>query len=291
MKAIDSAAGPAEAPRGGFERRLLESLTELDQAREPAAVGRPARRDRRRRPIVAVVAVAAVLSTAAGATAGAMLTLQSGNGEQVAAGSPVAMKGSDCGAGMPVTLWLDTAVPLGTTTVRSDGLYIAIVTVPPATEPGAHEIQARCRGAEGNELVETLPIRVTAAGYVEPLAPAFDAKGGAVPGGVVMFKGAGCRPDVAVTITVAEVPALEVGTTAGLAGEFIVSGFVPSGTATGRYQAQAECVDPDGRPLVQAAELTVLQALPVDRQATKPTRGLHRRMRPDRRRPLVRVSA
>ena len=263
-----------EAPLGGFELRLLRSLTELDRARPMTATsaGRPPRRGRHRRPaVLAGVTVAATLAGAA-ATAGGMLAVQSGSGEVVAAGRSVVMKGAGCGAGAALTLWLDRDVPLGTTSARADGLFIATVTVPVSTAPGRHEIRASCAGPNGDDLVQTLPLRVTEPGPPEPLDPVFDAKGGATVGGIAVFKGAGCRPDSAVTITVAGIPGLEISTTAADAGQFAATGFVPADTAVDSYQARAECVAPDGRPFVQHTELMVRRPEPTEPAETKPDR-------------------
>ena len=265
----------AEAPLGGFELRLLASLTELDRVRPvTAATGRPPRRGRgrHRRPAVIAGVTAAATLVGAAATAGGMLAVQSGSGEVVAAGGRVLMKGSGCGAGTALTLWLDRDVPLGTTTVRADGLFIATVTVPATTAPGRHEIRAICGGPNGADLVQALPLRVTEAGPPEPLDPVFDAKGGAMVGGVAVFKGAGCRPDTEVVITVAGIAGLEISTTAGEAGQFMATGFVPADTAVGSYQARAECVAPDGRTFVQHTALTVVEPEPTAPAGTKPAR-------------------
>lgn len=263
-----------EAPLGGFEQRLLRSLTELDRVRPvtATATGRPRRRGRHRRPAVIAGMTAAATLVGAAATAGGMLAVQSGSGEVVAAGSSVVMKGSGCGAGAALTLWLDRDVPLGTTTVRADGLFIETVTVPDTTAPGQHEIRAMCADPDGADLVQTLPLQVTEAGPPELLGPVFEAAGGATVGGIAFFKGAGCRPDSAVAITVAGIPGLDVSTTAAEAGQFMATGFVPAGTAVGSYQARAECVAPDGQSFVQHTELTVLEPEPTESTGTKPDR-------------------
>lgn len=263
-----------EGPLGGFELRLLRSLTELDRVRPVTAttIGQPRWRGRHRRPAVVAGVIAAAMVVGAAATAGGMLTLQSGSGEVVAAGSSVVMKGSSCGAGTALTLWLDRDVPLGTTTVRADGLFVATVTVPVKTAPGRHQIRATCTSPTGAELVQILPLRVTEAGPPELLSPVFEAKGGATIGGVAIFKGAGCRPDTAVAITVAGIPALEISTTAADAGQFMASGFVPADTAVGSYQARAECMSPDGQSFIQHTELTVVAPELTQPAETKPAR-------------------
>lgn len=256
-----------EAPLGGFELRLLRSLTELDQARPAgvqaatAAAPPPSGRGRHRRSVVIAAATGAATLVGAAATATAILTLASG-GETVAAGGSVVMKGSGCAAGSALTLWLDRDVPLGATTARADGLFVATVTVPVATVPGSHEVRATCTGPNGADLVQVLPLTVTEPGPPEPLDPVFDAKAGATVGGIAMFKGAGCRPDTAVTITVAGLPALDLATTAADAGQFMATGFVPADAEVGSYQARAECVDPSGQPLVQRTELSVMAPEP-----------------------------
>lgn len=262
------------APLGSFELRLLRSLTELDRVRPVPTplTGRTPRRGRHRRPAVIAGVTAAVTLVGAAATAGGMLAVQSGSGEVVAAGSPLVMKGSGCGAGAALTLWLDRDVPLGTTTVRADGLYIATVTVPVTTAPGRHEIRAMCAGPNGTDLVQTVPLRVTEAGPPEPFGPVFDASGGATVGGIALFKGAGCRPDSAVAITVAGISGLEIRTTAADAGQFMATGFVPADTAVGSYQARAECVAPDGQTFVQHTGLTVREPEPTESAGTKPAR-------------------
>jgi len=258
-----------EEPLGSFELRLLRSLTELDQAR-PATVAVPAPRHHgRRQQTIVVTAVAATVLVGAAAAAGARLTLQSGSGEEVAAGGTVVMKGSGCAANSPLTLWLDRDVPLGTTTVRPDGLFIASATVPVTTAPGAHELRATCSGPNGADLTQTLPLDVTPAGQVEPMVADFDARGGVFPGSVAVFKGAGCVPDSAVTITVPGRPAVEINTTAGAAGEFIASGFVAPEVPVGSYPARAECTGADGTSLVQRSELTVVAPEPAEPAATK----------------------
>jgi hypothetical protein len=263
-----------EAPLGGFELRLLQSLTELDRAARPvtAVTVRPRRRGRHRRPAMIAGMTAAAALVGAAATAGGMLAVQSGSGEVVAAGSSIVMKGSGCGAGAALTLWLDRDVPLGTSTVRADGLFIATVTVPVTTAPGRHEIRAMCAGSNGTDLVQTWPLRVTEAGPPELLDPVFDAKGGATVGGIAVFKGAGCRPDSAVAITVAGIPGLEISTTAADAGQFVATGFVPVGTGVGSYHARAECVAADGQSFVQHTELAVLEPEPTESAGTKPAR-------------------
>ncbi|HKA68394.1 MAG TPA: hypothetical protein VKG85_04655 [Actinomycetes bacterium] len=263
-----------EAPLGGFELRLLRSLTEIDRGRPVTTpgTGRKHRRGRHRRPAVVAGVTAAATLVGAAATAGGMLAVSSGGGDVVAAGSPLVMKGSGCGAGAALTLWLDRDVPLGTTTVRADGLYIATVTVPVTTAPGRHEIRAMCDGPNGTDLVQTLALRVTEAGPPEPLDPVFDASGGATVGGIALFKGAGCRPDSAVAITVAGIPGLEISTTAADAGQFVATGFVPADTAVGGYRARAECVAADGQAFVQHTELTVREPQPTESAGTKPAR-------------------
>jgi len=160
-----------DSVRTGFERRLLEALTEID-ARRPAATRASARQPRRRwmrRPVVLAGAVTAVV-LAGGAAAGSKLIFEPkevlGTKETLRAGESTGIKGWGCQPGSVVTIRLDGA-DLGTTTAEVQtepvvGWFVIHVTIPTTTPPGEHALTSTCPAPEGGEKVLTRKITVLA---------------------------------------------------------------------------------------------------------------------------------
>jgi hypothetical protein len=260
---------------GGFERRLLDALTALDHRRRlaaPAVASRVPARRRVRRPLVLGTAVLAGVSIGGAAVAGIIAgprTLQSASGETVAAGGEAILKGSGCAPATDVTLRLDTGPVLGQAKADAEGLFIGTVTIPATTAHGRHVVTAACPGDDGEELVQELPLTVSAAEEPTPLDPTLAVGGSASPGGVTHVKGAGCRKDSEVRIVLDA--ATPVTVTAGPEGQFFAELMVPTATALGQHKVTAICSGSDGSELIQTAPLTIVPAEPQPTE-TKPAR-------------------
>jgi hypothetical protein len=88
----------------------------------------------------------------------------------------------------------------------------------------------------------------------EKLAATLAVAGSAQPGGVVVVKGAGCRPGAVVTLAVATMPTLGEAT-AGSDGAYVTTLVVPSTLPIGSHRLTAECASIDGSPLRLTVEL------------------------------------
>ncbi len=260
---------------GGFERRLLDALTAIDHRREPSepamAAHVPARR-RVRRPLVLGTAVLAGVSIGGAAVAGIIAgprTLQSASGETVTAGDEAILKGSGCAPTTDVTLRLDGGAVLGMAKADAEGLFVGTVTIPATTSLGRHVVTAACPGDDGKGLVQELPLTVAGAEQRVPLDPTLSVAGWASPGGAALAKGAGCRPDTAVRVTLdTSVP---VTATAGPDGQFLAEFTVPASTRLGQHNVTVTCTGNDGTELTQTASLEIVPAEPEPTE-TKPSR-------------------
>jgi hypothetical protein len=258
---------------GGFERRLLDALTILDDGREPVLpVATTATRHRVRRPLVigAVVVIAGV-SIGGAAVAGIISdppTLQSAVGESVAAGGELIVKGSGCSPEGAVALRVDDGRALGEFNADEEGLFVAAVRIPSHTSLGQHVITAVCPVPGGKVLVQELRLTVTAAEEPIPLDPVLVALS-ASPGGLAHVKGAGCQPGTEVRVTLdASKPVMAI---AGPEGQFLAEFTVPANARLGAHTVKATCVRGDGTDLIQTASLTVVPGEPQPTE-TKPSR-------------------
>jgi predicted extracellular nuclease len=97
-----------------------------------------------------------------GATASATLTLKATLGTvvlsppQVKSGKSVKVELFGWSAGLPVTIWLDGAVPLGTVTTDASGYAQIKVTIANATAVGAHQVVVRA--ADGSQVAAALKV-------------------------------------------------------------------------------------------------------------------------------------
>jgi hypothetical protein len=250
---------------GGFERRLLGRLAELDAARRPAPpVTAPAPRWWRRPAVVAAGVVAAL---AAGATATAASLLDSPPDLQAATtdvhpAGDLYLKGSGCATGSRVAIAWDGTTVAGTTAAAGD-LFAVTVTVPAGAAPGPHTVTARC-GGSGPRL--RLIVTVTPAKPPVPMPPDFAIAGGAVLHGQFVVKGAGCLAGTPVTFTVGD---RSLGrTTADEVGAYTAV-LSAGGLGVGDHRVTAACTGTDGKPLTRTATLTVVT--PEATTGTKPT--------------------
>ena len=88
-----------------------------------------------------------------------------------------------------------------------------------------------------------------------------DVAGAAVPGGVAVVKGAGCKAGSAVTFTLDDKTRLGV-TKAFAEGLFSAELRIPAATPLGRHQLTAVCTGGDGKRLVQHAKLLITKPEP-----------------------------
>lgn len=86
----------------------------------------------------------------------------------------VPVSGGGALPGTTVTVYVD-GVPVGTTTVGSDGTYSLDVTLPPGTDPGRHVIRVDFTDADGDPT--SILFGVTVTGGTPPALPGTDADG------------------------------------------------------------------------------------------------------------------
>ncbi len=185
------------------------------------------------------------------------------------AGGEAILKGSGCAPTTDVTLRLDGGATLGQTKADAEGLFVGMVTIPATTSLGRHVMTATCPGDDGKELVQELPLTVTAAEEPIPLDPTLAAAGAATPGGVALVKGAGCRPDSVVLVALDT--AAPVTATAGPEGGFLAEPKVPADARPGQLKVTATCTGYDGAELIQTASLEIVPPEPQPTE-TKPSR-------------------
>jgi hypothetical protein len=275
----------------GFEQRLFEALTALDEQRQPAVqhlpAGVPGPRSGRWRPRrvrkVAMLAAALAALLAASAAAVASLSLSEPDFLEpdgtVVRGKELFVKGgSRCRVGPenPVSFTLDGR-PLRVIHLERAGrvpdlpYFSATVAIPAGTSPGRHQLAARCTGVDGKP--RNLPaatVQVLATTPPEAEEPAFDAgsTGGPAPAyrgapGLntgVSVKGKGCRKGSRVAFTLdgrpvrADIDLFEGGFAGGVT--------IPQSTGLGVHDLAVRCTGVDGRPLVQQAKIRVLPPEP-----------------------------
>jgi hypothetical protein len=238
---------------GGFEGRLLGALTEVDRQRAQTVQARPTR-PIRRRPVVLAAAAATVVAVGGATAAVAGLSEQASfapAAQSVAAGDTMTVKGTGCLAGSEVRFTTDDGRELGRVAADAEGSFVSSFVLPDTLAIGALSIAASCPDGSPPGLVQRVVVQV-----IEPekLAATLAVAGSAEPGGVVVVKGAGCRPGTGVTVAVGSVPALG-GAIAGSDGAYVTTLLVPSTLPTGTHLLTAECTGTDGSPLRLTVEL------------------------------------
>jgi len=254
-----------------FEDRLLAALASVDgeRPRVPASmVSLPAHVGPRWRLALPIAgASAGVLVLAATAAAGLLgpAGFQPA-GEVAVVGSSVLVKGSGCQAGGTVSFDVDGAAPVGSTTAGIGGLFSYELRLPASTRPGRHDLAATCAGAGGGTVVQHASLSVVSS---LPAMPAsLSQVGDVVAGGATMVKGSGCRASSQVAFAIDGGPPsfLTIATSDGL---FATALAVPAGLAPGVHDLLATCVGPEGAPLLQHAELSVVASAPSEPPAAK----------------------
>ena len=238
---------------GGFEGRLLEALTEVDRQRAQTVQAGPTR-PMWRRPFVLAAAAVTVVAVGGATAAVAGLSEQASfapAAHSVVAGDTLTVKGTGCLAGGDVRFTTADGRELGRVAADAEGSFVSSFVLPDNLAIGPLSIAASCPDGSPPGLVQRVVVQV-----IEPekLAATLAVAGSAQPGGVVVVKGAGCRPGTVVTFAVATVPASS-GATAGSDGAYVTTLVVPSTLPIGTHLLTAECTGTDGSPLRLNVEL------------------------------------
>lgn len=241
---------------GGFERRLLAALVEIDAQRPITPPRPPARVRAQTRPAMVTGIVSVVVLVAGGATAAASyISSASPSLEEpsmglgpstVQAGRPALVKGTGCQPGTLVSLRLDNADVLAVKAGQG-GAFVAEPPIPADTALGRHVLTATCRRGDTDLVLDATITVVAFKPDPLPPPPGISTPGAAHPGGLFGAKGWGCAPGSPVTFTLdgRGVGSVNADNTGGIYANLPV----PPDTQPGARTVTATCKAPNGNEL------------------------------------------